>query len=353
MKAIRYYGKEDVRLDEIDEPQVRPGTVKIKPAWTGVCGSDLHLYFDGVMPPAPSATEPHPATHETLPVGFGHEFSGTVIEVGEGVTRLAVGDNVAVEPLLVCDECPACKSGNYNICAKMGFIGISGGGGGMSEAVIVGERWAHKVGDMPLDEAALIEPLAVAVHAARRVDVKAGEVALIGGAGPIGLLTAAVLKTRGIITIVSEVSQARRDIAKQLGVADHLINPMEQDVIETVYGLTEGAGAAAAFDCAGVQPVFDALLGSLRARGHLQVVALYTESPKLNYPVMLYKEAMITASQGYAHSYPEAIELVASGKIDLAPYITARVSADNIATEGYEFLQNNKETQVKVIAKMD
>lgn len=102
-----------------------------------MCGSGLDLYFDGVMPLAPSVTEPHPATHETLPVGFGHEFSGTVIEVGNGVTSLTVGDSVAVEPLLACNECPACGSGNYNICAKMGCIGIPGGGGGLSEAAHV------------------------------------------------------------------------------------------------------------------------------------------------------------------------------------------------------------------------
>jgi (R,R)-butanediol dehydrogenase/meso-butanediol dehydrogenase/diacetyl reductase len=101
VKAARYYGKEDIRIEEIEEPQIRPGTVKIAPAFNGVCGSDLHLFHDGPIPPAPTDTEPHPISGETLPVVFGHEFSGVVEEVGEGVEGIAVGDHVAVEPLMV------------------------------------------------------------------------------------------------------------------------------------------------------------------------------------------------------------------------------------------------------------
>lgn len=352
MKAIRYYGKEDVRLEDIEEPMTLPGTVKIKPAWTGLCGSDLHLYYDGIMPPAPSATEPHPLSGETLPVVFGHEFSGVVEELGDGVEGLAIGDHVVVEPLIVCDDCPACKEGNYNVCQKMGFIGISGNGGGLSEHIVVERRWVHPVGDLPLDEAALIEPLAVALHGVRGVDVKAGDVAVVGGAGPIGLLTAAVLKAFGVTTIVSEVSQIRRDIAAKLGVGDHIIDPTQTDLVAKVYELTGGAGANVAFDCAGVQPVFDALQLSLKARGQLQILALYTETPQLNFSNMLFKELKVSASLGYAHDHGPAIELVREGKIDLAPFITARISAQNIAVDGYEFLVNNKESQVKVIAQM-
>lgn len=134
MKALRYYGKDDVRLEEVEEPQVKPGTVKIRPAFCGICGSDLHLVVDGVMPPAPSEDTPHPISGETLPVVFGHEFSGTVTELGEGVDHVAVGDAVVVEPYMVCGECPRCEEGRYNLCEKMGFIGISGRGGGLSEA---------------------------------------------------------------------------------------------------------------------------------------------------------------------------------------------------------------------------
>ncbi|WP_435298994.1 2,3-butanediol dehydrogenase [Timonella sp. A28] len=352
MKAIRYYGKEDVRLDEIDEPQVRPGTVKIKPAWTGLCGSDLHLYFHGVMPPAPSHDNAHPVTGEKLPVVFGHEFSGIVEEIGEGVTGFNLGEHVVVEPSVVCNECVACRDGAYNVCEKFGFVGISGRGGGLSEYVVAEERWVHSVGNMPLDEAALIEPLAVSLHAVRMVDLNEGDVAVVGGAGPIGLLTAAVLKAHGVTTIVSEVSTARREMALEFKVADYVVDPMQQDLAEFVKAHTGGAGAAAAFDCAGVQPVFDSLLKSLKARGHLQIVAIYTNNPVIDFPAMIFKELRVSASLGYAGDHQAAIDLVHSGKVNLKPFITARINAENIAQDGYQFLVDNKETQVKVIAQL-
>ena len=171
---------------------------------------DLHEFLEGpIFTPPPG--HPHGLTHEAAPVTLGHEFSGTVEELGEGVSGLAVGDNVVVEPYYVCNECGPCLSGHYNLCTKLGFIGLAGGGGGLSEKIVVDTRWVHPVGDIPLDEAALIEPLAVAYHAVGRSGVKAGDVAVVGGAGPIGLLTAAVLKGIGVTTIVTELSAARKD----------------------------------------------------------------------------------------------------------------------------------------------
>lgn len=146
MRAAPYYGKEDLRIEDIEEPSVRPGTVKISTAFNGICGSDLHLYHDGPMPPAPSTTEPHPLSGETLPVVFGHEFSGTVEEIGEGVEGFTVGESVTVEPLMVDGTCPACRQGKYNLCEQMGFIGISGRGGGLAEKVVVESRFVHQVG---------------------------------------------------------------------------------------------------------------------------------------------------------------------------------------------------------------
>ncbi|WP_199743002.1 alcohol dehydrogenase catalytic domain-containing protein [Nocardia stercoris] len=131
MKAVRYYGKEDVRFEyDVPEPHVRPGTVRIRPAWTGLCGVDLHMYFHGPIPTVtPSADQPHHVTGETLPIVLGHEFSGVVEQVGEGVTGLAVGDHVVVEPVSGCSECAACRSGRYKHCPRMASLGISGGGG--------------------------------------------------------------------------------------------------------------------------------------------------------------------------------------------------------------------------------
>lgn len=353
MRAARYYGKEDVRVEEIEEPQVRPGTVKIAPAFNGICGSDLHLYHDGPMPPAP--TEPHPISGETLPVVFGHEFSGVVEEVGEGVTGIEVGDRVAVEPLMVDGTCAACQAGKYNLCEKMGFIGISGLGGGLSEHIVVEERWVHKVGDMPLDQAALIEPLSVALHAVRHAGVNdeaRGNVAVVGGAGPIGLLTAAVLRAYGLKTIVSEVSDVRREKALDSGVADVVVDPSKEDLAEVVRREAGEGMAQFAFDAAGVGVVLDQLLSVTGPGGRVEVVAIHTKPYELNITGSLtMQDRVLGASIGYANDHAEAIRLVNEGLVNLEPFITSRIKVDDIVKDGYEKLLHDR-SEVKILVSM-
>ncbi|MGC2976991.1 2,3-butanediol dehydrogenase [Brevibacterium sp. FAM 25378] len=352
MKAVRYYGKEDLRVEEIEEPEVRPGTVKIAPAFNGICGSDLHLYHDGPIPPAPTAEEAHPLYGETLPVVLGHEFSGVVEEVGEGVDHVTVGDSVVVEPLMVDGTCPACRKGAYNLCEQMGFIGISGRGGGLSEHIVVESQWVHSVGDMPLDQAAMIEPLAVAVHGVNQTNAAAGQVAVVGGAGPIGLLVAAVLKAKGLTTVVSEVSAARRTKAQTSGVADVVVDPTQDDLGAVVSDQTNGAMADLAFDAAGAPPVVGQLLDVLGALGRLQVIAIHTAPVQIDLTgALMMQDRVLGASVGYAHDHAEAIDLVRSGKVDLAPFITSTISADDIVTEGFERLTSSQD-EVKILVSM-
>jgi (R,R)-butanediol dehydrogenase/meso-butanediol dehydrogenase/diacetyl reductase len=353
MKAAMYYGKEDIRIEEVEEPRVRPGTVKIKPAFNGICGSDLHLFHDGPMLPAPSAEQPHPLSGETLPVVLGHEFSGVVEELGEGVEGLAVGDSVVVEPLMVDGTCAACKAGKYNLCEQMGFIGISGRGGGLSEHIVVEERWVHPVGDMPLDQAAMIEPLSVALHAVKHAGVEAGQTAVVGGAGPIGLLVAAVLKAKGLTVIVSEMSATRRQKALDAGVADAVVDPASEDLAAVVAERTGGAGAEVAFDAAGVGVVVEQLLSVLGAGGRLEVVAIHTKPVELNITAQLtMQDRVMGSSIGYANDHAEAIELVRSGKVDLAPFITSKIVVDDIVEQGFERPITNKDSEVKILVSM-
>ncbi|MDN6350922.1 MAG: alcohol dehydrogenase catalytic domain-containing protein, partial [Yaniella sp.] len=226
MKSVRYYGTEDVRIEDIPEPELVDGSVKIAPAFNGLCGSDLSLFFSGPLPPAPTDSEPHALSGEVLPVVFGHEFSGVVTEVAHDVDHVQVGDRVVVEPLMVDGTCWACQQGQYNLCEQMGFIGISGRGGGMAQSIVVEKRWVHPIGDMALEEGALIEPLAVA------------------------------LKAKGLNVILSEVSAARQQIAKDAGYADRIVDPTEESLLNVVHDATDGVGAAFAFDCAGVEVVF-------------------------------------------------------------------------------------------------
>ena len=352
MKAARYHGKEDLRIEDVPEPETRPGAVKIRPAWTGICGSDLHLYLEGPFPPAPSETQPHPLSGETLPVVFGHEFSGVVEELGEGVEGLAVGDAVVVEPFMVCGECPPCRDGLYNACVKMGFIGISGRGGGLSEHIVVERRWVHPVGDVPLDQAALIEPLAVAYHGVRLSGAKAGDTVLVGGAGPIGLLTCAVLHAIGARAVVTEVSGARKAKALETGVADDVLDPREVDVAARVLEITDGRGADVAIECSGAQPVLDTLTHALKAGGTLQIVALFSEPPTLDVMTVLLRELTIKGAIGYADDHPAVIRLVQEGKVDLAPFVTSRIAVEDVVEKGYRELIDHKDDHVKIVVSV-
>ncbi|MGC0238293.1 2,3-butanediol dehydrogenase [Arthrobacter sp. SD76] len=348
MKAARFHGREDVRIEDIPEPELRPGAVKIDVAWCGICGSDLHEYLEGpIFVPAPG--RPHPLSHEEAPVTMGHEFSGTVSEVGDGVDGLAVGDNVVVEPYFVDGTCDMCQAGSYHLCRQMGFIGLSGGGGGLSETIVVDKRWVHPIGDIPLDEAALIEPLSVAHHAVERSGVKAGDVALVGGSGPIGLLTAAVLKGLGVTTIVSELSQARKEKATSSGVADHVLDPSREDVPARVLELTNGTGADVAFECAGVNAVLDTMLDAVRPGGVVVNVAIWGAPATVDMQKLVLKEIDLRGTIAYVRDHPAVIRMVQEGKVDLKPFITGRIALEDLVEQGFDTLINHKDTAVKVL----
>lgn len=348
MKAARFHGPKDIRIEDIPEPEVRPGTVKIDVAWCGICGTDLHEYLEGpIFCPAPGS--PHPLSGEESPVTLGHEFSGTVSELGSGVTDLAVGDNVVVEPYFVCDECPPCKAGNYHLCEKMGFIGLAGGGGGLSEKIVVDRRWVHAIGDIPLDQAALIEPLSVAHHAVNRGDVRPGDVALIGGAGPIGLLVAAVLKAEGATVIISELSEARKQKARDTGVADHVIDPSQEDLIERVREITDGVGADVGFECTSVNVVLDQLFDAVKPTGVIVNVSIWGKPAQIDMQKLVLKEIDLRGTIAYVRDHAATIKLVQEGKVNLEPFITGRVPLEQLIDEGFDTLINRNETAVKII----
>ncbi|WEV73532.1 2,3-butanediol dehydrogenase [Bifidobacterium sp. ESL0798] len=354
MRAVRYYGKEHIQIDDIPEPELKPGTIKIKPAYTGICGSDLHLYFDGPESGGITPGVAHPLSGEKLPTGFGHEFSGVVEEIADDVdTTVKVGDHVVVEPLMVCGECSACKSGNYNACEKMGFIGINGKGGGLSEHIVVESRWVHAIGDLPLDQAALIEPMSVAYHAVRRTDPQPGQTAVVGGAGPIGLLIGTVLKAKGVRVIMSELSNVRKEKALSSGAADIVVDPSKEDLGKRVHKETDGNGADIAFDAAGSEIVVHQLLSALHPEGRLEIVALHAKPVTLDVlSELILPEKLVGASIGYAHDHEEVIKLVHDKHIDLSQFITDRIKVDDIVEKGFKALRNDAEHHVKIIVQM-
>lgn len=269
MRAARYYGKEDIRVELIPEPTIRPGQIKVRleihkypqkdysltsqiaPAFVGICGTDLHEYLGG---PNFCPTTPHGLTGETIPVTLGHEFSGTITEIGPDVTGFEIGQRCAVQPTLFCGHCVACDTSAENVCHTGGFVGLSGGGGGLSEAVCVNATHVFPLPDnLTMEMGALVEPLSVAWHAVTAApEIKPDSVVLIIGGGPIGLATILCLKAKGVMNIiVSEVAASRQNFATQFG-ASTVINPIKEDVKQVMLDASENRGADVVFDCAGV-----------------------------------------------------------------------------------------------------
>jgi (R,R)-butanediol dehydrogenase/meso-butanediol dehydrogenase/diacetyl reductase len=231
----------------------------------------------------------------------------------------------------------------------MGFIGLAGGGGGLSEKIVVERRWVHPVGDIPLDEAALIEPLSVGHHAFVRSGAKAGDVAFVGGAGPIGLLLSAVLKAEGLTVIVSELSEARKAKALSTGVADHILDPSKDDVAARVLEITGGLGADVGFECSSVNAVLDQLLVAVKPGGVVVNVSIWSKPATIDMQALVLKEIDLRGTIAYCNDHPATIKLVQEGKVVLAPFITAKIPLDRLVKDGFDTLIHHNETAVKVL----
>ena len=350
MKAARYYDHGDIRIEDIPEPTVAPGEVGIDVAYCGICGTDLHEYLDGPIF-VPPAGHPHPISGESAPVTLGHEMSGVVYAVGEGVTELKPGDHVVVEPYILYDDVDTSENNMfYHLSKDMNFIGLAGRGGGLAEKISVKRRWVHKISDsIALDEAALIEPLSVAYHAVERSGLKAGDFVLIGGAGPIGLLNAAVAKAFGATVAMSELSPLRRKKAEESGVADYTFSPKEVDVAEEVRKLTGGAGADVGIEATSVQPVLDMLMDAVRPGAVITIVSIWGHKSDFDMHKLVMKEIDMRGSIAYVNSHPKTIKLVEEGKINLKPFITGKIGLDHLIDEGFDTLIHHNETAVKIL----
>ncbi len=348
MKAARYYDRGQIEVEDIPEPEVEPGTIGVQVAWCGICGTDLHEYLDGpIFVPPPG--RPHPVSGEAAPITLGHEMSGTIYAVGDGVTDLQVGDGVVVEPYIIDPQFSTEPGSSYHLTPNMNFIGLAGRGGGLGEKIVVERRWVHPVGDIPLDEAALIEPLSVGHHAYIRSGAAAGDAALIGGAGPIGLLTAAVLKAQGLTVIISEPSALRRQMALETGVADHALDPATVAVTARVHELTDGVGADVAFECSSVNAVLDTVVEAVRPGGVIVVVSIWGHRASVDLQKLVLKEIDLRGTIAYMGDHPSTIRLVQDGKVDLKPFITGKIGLEHLIDEGFDTLINRNETAVKIL----
>jgi len=343
MKAAVLYGAKDLRVENVSEPSVSSNQVKVKVEWAGICGSDLHVYADGL------SMEPHPLSGKKPPIILGHEFSGTIVEVGDGVTRAKVGDRVAIEPLIYCGECYACKRGYYNQCSKVGFVGINSDGG-FAEYTVVDEKMVHILPDnVTFEEGALVEPAAVSFYAVKESKLKVGDTVAIFGAGPIGLLALIAAKAAGASKIIAvDLSEERLNKARELG-ATYIIDGHRDDIVETILNLTNG-GVNVVYECAGVQATMTNAIATVKQGGQIMAVASYSKPVSIDMGQIMFKAADITSILAYRHVFPEVIDMISAGRLDVKQVITKKIALDDIVEEGIHQLINDVK-QAKILVR--
>ena len=337
MKAALYYGSHDIRIEDVPEPEPNFNEVKIAVKWCGLCGSDLHEYTDGPTGSIP-VDKPHPLTGKTIPIIPGHELSGEVVKIGDGVTRVKVGDRVTIEPFIICGECKACLEGHYNVCEKRGFHGHCGSGGGFAEFTTMPERFVHKLPDtLDYEKASLAEPLSVTLHAMGIGGFKVGMDAVVIGAGPVGLLQIAALKAGGAKKVICiQRKSMRQEFAKRMG-ADRVLDPEECDPVYEIKKMTAG-GADISFELTGSPAGWDWGLKCLRSAGTFVVTGIFMEEVRFNPSYIVDNEIKIQGTICYLRKFPAALQMLSDGRINAEPVITKRIFLDDLIGEGYEVM---------------
>lgn len=301
MLAAVYRGDGVIAVEDIPRPEVGPGQVLLEVSHCGICGSDLHMVIEGWGQPGS--------------VG-GHEYSGTVVEVGPEVHGWAPGDRAVGGPDRGCGGCPPCREGRPNLCAGRGRSGVDPFQGAFASYKLVDSSALYRVPDgMDLRTAALTEPLAVAMHGIRRTVVTPGDRVLVTGAGPIGILTVAALRSIGVSDItVSEPGERRKALAARLGAAavvdpDELVTPgMPMDVVDDPYQV--------AFECSGRPEAMESALGQLGRAATLVLLGTGMRRPRFDANRIILNELAITGAVEYTpDDYAAALELLASGRL--------------------------------------
>ena len=317
MKAAFYEGNETIRVGDCTAVTPDAGQIQIRVSHCGICGTDLHI-FHGKMD-----------KRVTIPAVIGHEMSGTIEVIGDGVSGWSVGDRVTVRPLDPCNACPACRAGHSHICHNLKFIGIDTPGA-MQGLWTVPASTLHRLPhSLSMAQGALIEPIAVACHDVRLAEVKPEEYAVVQGGGPIGALVALVAQQAGARVIVSEVNEFRIELLKGLGL--DVVNPNTVDVPALVEHQTDGAGADVVFEVSGTRAGAEMMTKLPRTRGRMVVVAIYGEAPRVDLFRFFWRELRLIGARVYESAdFEVAIELAASGRVPIEKLITKTCALDEL-----------------------
>jgi (R,R)-butanediol dehydrogenase / meso-butanediol dehydrogenase / diacetyl reductase len=309
MLTAQYTGNRTITVTELDSTPPGPGEVQVRVAFTGLCGTDLHILHGNMD------------ARVHTPLTFGHEMSGTVAALGEGVTGWSVGDAVTVMPLDWDGTCPACLAGNQHICQNLNFIGIDSPGSLQELWNVPADVLVALPAGLRLDHAALVEPVAVAVHDVRRSNLQPGQKAVVIGGGPIGVLIASVAREFGGDVVVIELDANRRAQIEALGFTT--LDPRETNQVDWVNEWTGDAGADVVFEVSGAAQAVLGATDLAKVRGTLVVVAIHPVPREINLQRLFWRELSILGARVYQRvDFEKAVELVANGVIPADLLIT-------------------------------
>ena len=334
MTAATYNGSRTFSTTEPAPAPPRAGEVQIAVSYTGLCGTDLHI-FHGDMD-----------ARVSMPAIIGHEMSGVIAGLGEGVAGWTIGQPVTVMPTLSCGACAACTRGHGNVCHRLDFIGIDSDGSMQSSWNVPEEVVVALPEDLALDEAALIEPTAVAVHDVRRARLVAGEFVVVIGGGPVGQLIASVALKRGARVVLVELDPGRRALAQESGIV--AIDPREQNLLDLVLQETDGAGADVAFEVSGAAAGVNSAVEVLTTRGRLVMVAIHPRPKEIDLHRFFWRELEMFGARLYQREdFEEAVRLVAAGSVPARRLISQVVTLHDVE-QGFLALESGGAMKVLV-----
>jgi L-iditol 2-dehydrogenase len=340
MKALVLEQYKVLKLIDMPIPAFGPGDLLVKVKACGICGSDVHGY-DG-------------STGRRLPpIVMGHEAAGVVEAVGDDVKDIQPGDRVTFDSTVYCGNCFFCSRGQLNLCDNRQVLGVSTPEfkrhGAFAEYVSVPRRISYKLPDsLSFEHAALIEAVSIAVHGVNRTPIRLGDTCVIVGAGMIGSLTIQAAKLGGCAQVIAiDVEDRKLDMARSFG-ASHTFNPKNEDVIAKVKEVTEGRGADSAIDCVGATAPIQTCMNVVRKGGHVTLIGNVTPKIELPLQIAVARELTLYGSCASNGEYPECIALMASGKINVDPIISARIKLED-GPKYFERLYGHDQELMKVI----
>ncbi|WP_273320261.1 NAD(P)-dependent alcohol dehydrogenase [Vallitalea guaymasensis] len=343
-RAVYMQGTNNMVFKDVAVPELSPKDVLIKIDTVGICGSDVHYYQHGKI-------------GDFVVNGdfiLGHECAGEVVQVGSEVENLVIGDRVCLEPGKTCGKCEFCKEGKYNLCPDVEFFATPPYHGVLQNYVKHPEDMCFKLPDNVSNmEGALVEPLAVGLHAASIGDVKLGDTVVIFGTGCIGLVTLLSCKARGASNIILvDVLENRLKMAEKLG-ATSVINAKETDVIKEIESLTGGKGANVVIDTAGAEITVKQTVDVVKRGGIIVLVGMTpNDEVSFNFMKLMGKEGEVRTIFRYRNLYPVAINAIASGSINVKQIVSHEYDFEH-TKEAFDFVVNNASEVVKAVIKID